>query len=315
MNENTELAIRNESEILTLTAYAQDFKLKMEICTMLWKSGVLPHSIKSPEAVFTLVMMGQEYGFSPIKSCELFDCIDGRACMRTQGLHAKALQNGGAFKVLKSSSIECEIKGTRTNRAGQVTWEETTSFNITQAKDAGLLSKSVWQKYPQDMLWNRCMSRLCKHGFADVLAGLDSYEDLRDLEAIDVTPKATNVEVLPSGSAPFIDVAQNAAAAGVFKDDEIPFSANEVSEAEPAPAPAPVEPEPVKVWYYDMNLSYRFLHDENFRLGTQKALAKKGKEVGLNVWEVSKEFSAIRECAISVDQLEKAIDEANQEKK
>ena len=46
------------------------------------------------------------------------------------------------------------------------------TFTIVDAKQAGLLSKDVWKRYPAAMLLARATSAVCRAGAADVLAGV-----------------------------------------------------------------------------------------------------------------------------------------------
>ena len=58
-----------------------------------------------------------------------------------------------------------------TGRRGDTGEEMTVTFTVDDAKRAGLTSKkgNVWSHYPQDMLYWRAISRLCRRLFTDCL--------------------------------------------------------------------------------------------------------------------------------------------------
>jgi hypothetical protein len=45
------------------------------------------------------------------------------------------------------------------------------TFTMEMAQQAGLVGKSNWKKHPDDMMWARAVSRLCRRLFADCFAG------------------------------------------------------------------------------------------------------------------------------------------------
>lgn len=181
MKETALIAMEREN---SLTAYAAGLEQKLKVCEMLQKSGVLPASLKTPQAIFAITLMGQEYGFSPIKSCEMFDFIQGRACIRAAGMLALATSRGGCFVTVEESDKSCTIKAERASNK----WVQSYTFTWADAEKMKLTSKENWQKMPKFMLWARCVSVLCRRGWADVLGGLYSSEEMMDSEPIDVTP-------------------------------------------------------------------------------------------------------------------------------
>lgn len=281
MNDSNALAIREE---MSLAAYASGMQEKLEFCKVLYQSGTLPTSIKSHQAVFALMLMGQEYGFSPIKSVELFDFINGRAAMRAAAMMAKCIQHGGSFKLIKDEDSGCTLSATRTNRNGQVTWEETQTYTINDAQRAGLIGKDNWKKHPRDMCYARAASRLCRHGWADVLGGLQSLEELRDADAIDITPVGSTWD---KKEISYTDTTQS----------EGPV----VATTNPYAEPAVVEPEPEEkkeLWHYDLNKDLRYQEDPEWKAKAVKVLKKHGEELSSGVWCVNQRFEALDNCQI-----------------
>lgn len=254
----------------SLTAYAQDLKAKFDVAKVLFESGMIPASFKTPQAVYAVVLMGGEYGFSPMKSLELFDYIQGRCAMRVSGLMALCIKNRGRFQTIKEDDTGTTIKGQRFDSEGKSIWEETITFTIMDAKKAGLIDKDNWKKYPREMCYARAASRLCKRGWADVLGGLAVTEELRDNEAIDITPQPSLLSQLPVSEE--------------IKPTQNPIIITEGQE--------------LKAWYYDMGSHERYKNDAEFKDKTQKVFKKLGHEVLPDVWKVAKEFEQLKDFQI-----------------
>jgi hypothetical protein len=75
----------------------------------------------------------------------------------------------------KSDKMICILKGTRKDNGD--TW--TCSFSIEEAKKAGIY-KNTWEKYPEDMLFARALSRLGRQLFPDVIKGMYTEGEIRD---------------------------------------------------------------------------------------------------------------------------------------
>lgn len=170
-----EITVYNEGGN-TLADYARGIESKVAVCEMLLKSQVLPKALNSPQAIMAVILMGQEYGFAPMISCHMFDFIQGRATMRAAALAALCIKEGGAFHVISNTATSCKIRAVRPSKK----WEETFEFTIEMAKRMGLAGKDNWQKHPEAMLYARCISVLARRGWADVLGGLLSSEEMED---------------------------------------------------------------------------------------------------------------------------------------
>lgn len=186
MNSNGLVIKNNEGDFSgkTLDHYAQNLETKLKFCKLLIESGTIPATFKSPSAVLAVILRGQEYGFSPIRSLELIDFIQGRATLRAAALQAIAMQAGGVFEVMEESVRACTIRARRSEKK----WEQVFTFTIEQAAAMGLTGKDNWKKMPQFMLYARCVSVLCRRGWPDVIGGLYSQEELADGAAALVIP-------------------------------------------------------------------------------------------------------------------------------
>jgi hypothetical protein len=95
-------------------------------------------------------------------------------------MHALLIRAGHSIETLfvDGRKVTLRIKFADGTRSPQVSW------HILEAQRAGLHvpggTKNVWRLYGVDMLWARCISRLCRRHAPDVTGGLHTPEDLAD---------------------------------------------------------------------------------------------------------------------------------------
>jgi len=156
-------------------------------------SGFAPRGMEKPEAVLVAIQLGAEIGLSPMAALQNTAVINGRPAI--YGDAALALVRGSGLLV---SYKEEEIGEPGTDghgykvtavREGDQTAIET--FTTGDAKRAKLWGKSgPWTDYPKRMLRFRARGYVLRDLFGDVLKGLRTVEEVRDIpaEPINVTP-------------------------------------------------------------------------------------------------------------------------------
>ena len=165
-----------------IESYAVNLEKKLQFCQVLLQTGLLPQNIKTAQQAFTIIIYGQELGFSPMQSLQCIDVIQGKPCVNAAGLQAKMLAYGAKIEIVENSETDAKLKVTR----GEVTNEF--DFSIIDADKMGLLSKDNWKRMPKDMLYARAISRAARRMFADVTKGM-LYETSEMKDAINVTPE------------------------------------------------------------------------------------------------------------------------------
>lgn len=89
----------------------------------------------------------------------------GKITIAPELMNSLIRQNGHKLDILESTDQVCKIKGTRKDSGESYT----ASFTIQDAQKAGLVkSGGGYDKYAQDMLFARCISRLRRRLFPDV---------------------------------------------------------------------------------------------------------------------------------------------------
>lgn len=127
--------------------------------------------------------------------------INGKIEVSSRLMNGMIRKAGHSITVIQSDNRICTLKGKRNDGD---TFE--CSFTIDEAAQAGLASRDVWKKYTSDMLYNRCMSRLARRLFPDVIGTAyvegeiresQEVEKLQQAECEDVTNTSHPDEITP----------------------------------------------------------------------------------------------------------------------
>lgn len=115
--------------------------------------------------IMMILLAAKELGVGP---CQALNggiwSIQGKIEISARLMNGLIRRAGHSIKVITSNDTECTLLGKRTDGD---TFE--CSFTMDDAIKAGLAGGNVWKKYPGDMLYNRCMSRLGRRLFSDVI--------------------------------------------------------------------------------------------------------------------------------------------------
>ncbi len=118
--------------------------------------------------ILSIMLMARELGLPAFQSVMGgMNVIQGKVEISPRLMNTMIRKAGHKLEILESSDLTCKIKGTRND-----TKEEYVSiFSLDEAKRAGLVrSGGGWEKYASDMLFARCISRLARRLFADVIS-------------------------------------------------------------------------------------------------------------------------------------------------
>jgi len=134
-------------------------------------------AIKSDEIGFAIMQYGKELDLpGPISSFQEIQIIHGKPACSAQLLWSLAQRDGVKIEVLQSTETICKIKATR----GEIS--NITEYTSEEVKSAGLLSNPMWGKYPKDMLWARCVSRMVRRNAPSAAMGMYTTEEVESFE-------------------------------------------------------------------------------------------------------------------------------------
>lgn len=220
---------------IEIRSLAEAFRFAQYVCA----SGFAPRGMEKPESVLIACQMGAEIGLTPMASLQNIAIINGRPSIYGDAALALVRASG----LLESYAQRWEGEGDK--RAAVVTvkrrgeGEQEHAFSVTDAKRAGLLSKSgPWTQYPDRMLLFRARGFALRDAFGDVLKGLRTAEEAADMPAVDVTPQViVSPRPLRRAKAP---ATPEPASMGIADPAGEPLP----PAADPAPVPPPDNPEP-----------------------------------------------------------------------
>lgn len=131
--------------------------------------------------IMMILLTAKELGVGP---CQALNggiwSIQGKVEISARLMNGLIRRAGHSIKVVSSTDAECILLGTRSD--GDFF---TCSFTMEDAIKAGLAGSNVWKKYPGDMLYNRCMSRLGRRLFSDVIGQCYIEGEIKEAKEIE----------------------------------------------------------------------------------------------------------------------------------
>lgn len=167
----------------------------IEVAKMIAASGMVPKQFDgNPGAVLVAIQMGAELGLQPMQSIQNIAVINGRPSIWGDAMLGLVVANSeceGVDEWLDGHEAHCRVK-----RKGRSMVERT--FSVDDAKTAGLWGKAgPWTQYPKRMLQMRARGFALRDAFPDLLRGIHSTEEARDI--VDLEPDFTETEKIPEG--------------------------------------------------------------------------------------------------------------------
>ena len=176
------------------TLQPQSMQEAIQFSEILSKSAMVPKDFQGkPANVLVAVQWGMELGLQPLQALQNISVINGRPSVYGDALLAMVRADSrcvGVNEYIEGEGDDRTAVCTVKRKHGGEIEEITRTFSVSQAKQAGLWSKTgPWKSYPERMLQHRARGNALRDGFPDVLAGMSVYEELRDMEDVkDITP-------------------------------------------------------------------------------------------------------------------------------
>lgn len=158
----------------------------MQLAEILASSTIIPKDYqRNPGNILTAVLMGAELGLAPLQAMQNIATINGRPSIWGDAMLA-LVKNAPEFVSIKEEYVGeaddltavCTVK--RRVPDGSI-HEHVATFSMEDAKKAGLLGKQVWAQYPKRMLQMRARGYALRDMFPDILKGLRTTEEVRDM--------------------------------------------------------------------------------------------------------------------------------------
>ena len=156
-----------------------EFETMLRMADTLVEGGLLPSTIKTPQAAFTVIQKGRELSIPPMAALNGIYVINGKPTCSAELMAALIYRDHGdlALSFVQTDNHACRIEYRRRGWPAPQSY----AFTIEDAQQAGLLSGpngGNWKKYPAAMLRARCISAVARFAFADTIGGMYTPEEL-----------------------------------------------------------------------------------------------------------------------------------------
>ena len=178
--ENTPSLLPNNNE----------FQMFQTIARAAQNSGLYA-GVGQESKIFMILLAAREIGISPMLALNggIWN-IQGKIEISARLMNSLVRRAGHSIKVIESTDTTCTLLGKRTDGDS---FECT--FSMEDAIKAGLAGGNVWKKYPSDMLYNRCMSRLARRLFSDVIGTAYVEGEISEARSAEKLPLAESEDV------------------------------------------------------------------------------------------------------------------------
>jgi len=180
MIENTP-AIKNN---MPLMPSQEEFNMLQVIAKNAQDSG-LYGGVGQQAKIFMVLLAARELGVSPMLALNggIWN-IQGKVEISARLMNGLIRRAGHSIKIIVSDDTCCKLLGTRSDGDSFEC-----KFDMDDAIKAGLAGGNVWKKYPADMLYNRCMSRLARRLFPDVIGTAYVEGEIKEAKEIEKKEK------------------------------------------------------------------------------------------------------------------------------
>ena len=160
-------------------------------------SGFAPRGMEKPEAILVAIQLGAELGLTPMSSLQNIAIINGRPAIYGDAALALVRSSGllEIFREEEIGEVGKDTYGYKVTAKRKGFYEAFETFTVADAKLSKLWGKSgPWTDYPKRMLKFRARGFMLRDLFGDVLKGLRTMEEARDIPAeVNVTPLSEKV--------------------------------------------------------------------------------------------------------------------------
>lgn len=200
--QETSLAVASEFKPRVIdqgpvTLYPSEAELTVMtmISNAVAKSRKFPKDCTTAEEVLVRQLWGRELGLSPMVSIFDIHFYDGRPSLPALTMVAIVRRrNLGDISLIESTEDSATVEAWRSS---DPTNKVRFSFSRIDAKNAELLGKGVWKKYPKAMLLARAQSTAARAMFQDVFSGV--AQAIEDLDIVgDYDPTSGKFQLIDS---------------------------------------------------------------------------------------------------------------------
>lgn len=167
---------QSSGAMLSMQAQAQSMQAAWSIAEMMCSTSLVPKSYQNKPAEGTAaIMYGAELGLNPIQSLQQVMVINGKPSIEARTMVALLKMRGYRFTTDESSPQRVTVTGTSPN--GEV---ETSTWTFERAQKAGFTRNKLYNSIPEQMLYAKAATEVCRRLAPDVLLGISySTEEMQ----------------------------------------------------------------------------------------------------------------------------------------
>ena len=171
-----------------LIAWAEGLAAAHRIGAALCQTAFSPAQFRGkPEEAAAAILYGDEVGFSPTMALQNIHVISGKPGMHARAMVALVQARGHQVWTEEASPTKVVVAGRRRG-SDHV---ERSEWTIAKARQAGYTTNKKYEQAPEDMLYARSASTVCRRIAADALAGLAYSVEELELEQAPATTTVT----------------------------------------------------------------------------------------------------------------------------
>lgn len=172
-NQIRALVARNEGMVLPAPS---EWRLMADMSETLHASGLLPTSIRTPQAALAIMLKGKELGIPAMHALSNIVVINGKPTCNSELMLALVYRDHGddALFVAETDAATCVISYKRRGWGQRQVYR----FTIEDAKKANLVKAGPWSTYPAAMLRARAISAVARMAFPDSIGGMYTAEEV-----------------------------------------------------------------------------------------------------------------------------------------
>lgn len=208
--QSTALATTSPTPVASLAFEPSDVESAFNLAKILVESKLLPRSLSTPAAAFTVIMAGRELGLTAMQSLRSLHVIEGKPVMSADLMVALCLRSSvcESFRLVESTDKVATYEATRKGeKPVRLSWTK------EQAQTAGLLGKANWKNHLPDMLRARCKAALARIVFPDLMLGIYDADEIGPAQQVVPTVEVVNYDEPLDAEHPNAALARDAIAA------------------------------------------------------------------------------------------------------
>ena len=167
----------------SLIPSTQDYNVLQSLAQVANQSG-LYKGVGGEANILMVLLAANDLGIKPTIALNggIWN-IKGKIELSARLMTSMIRKAGHSIKIVQLDSKVCILEGTRSDSKDSMQ----ALFTIQDAAKAQLLHNPAWQKYTEDMLYARALSRLARRLYPDVIGSAYVEGEIRDCDLPDVT--------------------------------------------------------------------------------------------------------------------------------